>query len=826
MHFVFKKIWRREYFDRLAGILVRQAKPLLAAGIVLTLISLFFAFRLRIDSDYMAFLPSRFPGVQNLKKVIEKTGGFGNFMLVLEGGTSAARRKFAEEFAVQAEKLPWVDYAEYKKGWDKIEKNKLLYVSLEDLQAVETRLQRAISYKKNRENPLSIDLLTPEEARQGRLDFSDIERRYQQTTFGSPYFEDPEQKYTVAVIWPRGSMTQMSFSIAAYHDLCGVVENLNPKKFDPALKVDIGGEFRNKIDEYFSIRRDVGGSGGLAFLGICLILYLFYRRIDTVFLVLVPLVIGTVVSFGAAYFLVGRLNLMTVFLVAILIGLGIEYGIYLFSRYMEERPICASLEETIASILYDTGRATLSSALTAALAFALLIFMDFRGFQEFGILASVGLLVVFAAYFIYAPVLWVLGERWGFMKARSLPPLPHWVRRAPMSKGVLYAGFMIALACFVSLPFFSFEYDYGKLRSKTNSYWNLNSKIHAVFPLSKTPAVILTDTLEETKEVAQAISARMAKVTTIDAVKSVLDLLPSEIEEKKKILAEIEEIIRHNYSYMESSEQETADRYLPYLHPSEIKVEDLPKGLIRQFTGLPGTPGYMVFIYDKVRLSDARLAAKYADDIRTIKTDKKVYYPAEGSILFADALSLMRRDSFMAFWIMLLGIYLVLMGDFKSPKKAFIVVCPLFMGLMITFGVMIVFGIKLNIFNLVIFPILMGIGIDSSIHLYHRYLGALSLKGQDEEALHQMVVSTGSSLVLATIASMLGFTGMLFSDHQGLKSTGVVALIGMGANLIACLGFFPAFLKWKGRLIPRRARKTALTEEMIGVFREKGAEND
>ncbi|MBI2340997.1 MAG: MMPL family transporter [Deltaproteobacteria bacterium] len=637
MHFVLKKIWRREYFDRLAVFLVRHAKPLLIVGVSAAFLSLFFALKLHVDSDSMVFLPEQSPGVQNLKKVIERT------------------------------------------------------------------------------------------------------------------------------------------------DLRAILEKLNPLQFDEGLKADIGGEFRDKIDENFSVRKNVGRSGLLAFLGICGILYLFYRRASAVFLALVPLMIGTALSFGSAWFVVGRLNPMTVFLLAILFGLGVTYGIYFFSRYLEERPRRESLEETISVILHDTGRATLSSALTAALAFALLIFMDFEGFREFGIIASTGLLIIFASYFVYAPVLWALGEKRGFVRAWFLHPPPRWISRAPTSKGVVYAGLIIAVVCLVLLPFFSFEYDYGKLR---------DPKIDAVFPDSSAPAVILTDTLEETKGVVAAVSVRMAQADTIEAVKSTLDLFPVDVQGKKA----------------------------------------------------------MVFIYGKAPLSDARLAARYADDIRDIRAGGKIYHPAGRSIVFSDALERMRRDSFSAFWVLLLGIYLVLMADFKSAKKAAVAILPPCLGLLMTFGTMVVLGIRLNIFNLAIFPILMGIGINSSIHLYHRYLQGqnpeagstirqahggepsrtTSSPQAEEDSLHQMVVFTGSPLILATLASIIGFAGMLLSDHQGLKNAGLVALIGMAANLLACLGFFPAFLKWQGSLIEKRIKKPLIHDpgELIGVFREKTAESD
>lgn len=775
------RVWHEKNFLKFSRFLIRNVYWFLAAAVLITAVAAYGASRIRIDSDYMAFLPDSFPGVQNLKRVITKTGSFGNFIVVLEGATPEARREFAKQFAEPTGKLPWVDYVEYKKDREKIEKNKLLYVSLEDLQEIHQRVESQILQKKN---PM---LISFDDA--GQIDFSDIERKYQATSFGSAYFEDPAQLYTAVIIWPKGSMTNIDLAKKGYAELEGIVKDLNPGQ-TPGLKVGIGGEFRTKIDEYNSLIGDVYSSSFITLGGILLLLFFFYRKKRALFSVLIPLIMGIIWTIGLSYLLVGRLNLLTVFLVAILLGLGMDYGIYLFSRYVEERSKGSSLEKTIAIVLYDTGRATLSSALATSIAFLTLTFTDFKGFQEFGLLSSLGVVIIFIAFLIGSPILWILTEKMGVKADKQLRAAPAIIRRLPLSKAFVWIGFLVALLGLLALPFIQFEYDYANLRSKKSSYWQLASKIHEVFPLSKTPAVVITDTLEEAKEVVEAVKSRIKGAHTIDTVKSIVDFMPDELQKKKLLLASIKSMVDKNKAMMSEKDRAMLDDYVPYLTPDDMNMNDVPRSMLRQFTGLPNTEGHLVFIYDKVRLSDARNAMQYADEIREIETPEgKKFYPAEGSLLFADALRLMIKEAHIAFWVMLLGVYLILCWDFRDYKKAAIVILPLCMGLTTTFAVMWLFNVKINIFNLVIFPILIGIGMDSTIHLYHRFL-----EGFKEGTLPQIIRATANPLLLATLTNMLGFGSTLNSDHQGLVSIGVVAIIGLCTQLAASLLFFPAFL--------------------------------
>ncbi|MDO8518818.1 MAG: MMPL family transporter [Deltaproteobacteria bacterium] len=778
--------WKTHYLEALARFVVRRANLLAIIGILLTGASLFFATRLSVDSNYMAFLPEDFPGVQNLKKVIKKTGSFGNFMIVTDGAYPEAREQFVEEFALRAKQFPWVDNIQFKKGWEKIEKNKFLYLSVADLKGIQSKIEKTVSLKKGESNPFFISFLNDEE--ENSLGLGEIERKYQTTSFGSRYFEDPERQYTIAIVWPKGSMTDINFAIAAYQDL----DRLIGEMATPGIKASIGGEFRTKIDEYQALKGNVAGSA-LAVLGvIALLLYLFYRKRGAILYTLIPLVIGSSWAAAAAYFLVGRLNLLTVFLVAILMGLGMDYGVYFFSSYLKLRRRHRNIEETIAAVWHDSGRSTASAAVTSALSFLTLVFMDFKGFNEFGLLSSIGILLIYIAFFIYSPVIWILAERHGFLHVEGIRSPSMGIKKFPLSNKLVWGGLTLSLLGIVSAPFITFEYDYSKLRNQHGSYKELRSKIHKVFPLSKTPAVVIVDNLDETRKVVGALEEMLPRLTTVDTVKSILDFIPENTDEKKTILKEIKSTIDKNWDYMPKEEQERITSYLPYLNPGEISLDDIPAGILRPFLGRAGTPGNMILIFDRVRLSDAKNAMRYAKEIGVIEVDGKKYYPAEGSLLFAKTLSMMIREAAVAFAVILAGVYLILLWDFRDLKKSLTVFLPLGMGLAVTLGAMAILGIKLNIFNLVIFPILIGLGVDSSLHFYHQFENYRA-----REELSPLFLQSGSSLLLTSLLNMAGFGSMMFTGHAGLKSMGLVAVLGMTANLLICFLFFPSFLKWR-----------------------------
>ncbi len=116
-------------------------------------------------------------------------------------------------------------------------------------------------------------------------------------------------------------------------------------------------------------------------------------------------------------------------------------------------------------------------------------------------------------------------------------------------------------------------------------------------------------------------------------------------------------------------------------------------------------------------------------------------------------------------------------------------VLPLVIGLLGRGGAMTAFGTKLNIFNLVVLPSIVGIGVDSGVHGYHRYLS------EGTGSLPLVLRRAGLAVTMATLTTMVGYSGLLFASHPGLVSIGQLAIVGLATTLISAAVLFPALLQ-------------------------------
>ena len=133
-------------------------------------------------------------------------------------------------------------------------------------------------------------------------------------------------------------------------------------------------------------------------------------------------------------------------------------------------------------------------------------------------------------------------------------------------------------------------------------------------------------------------------------------------------------------------------------------------------------------------------------------------------------------------------VLLLLLVDLRSFSKALLVFAPLLVGLCLTGGMMAVLGIRIGLYNMLVLPTLMGIGIDASVHLYHAY------REHGPGSLRHALTTTGVAVVIAAATTGVGFVGMMIVSHKGLQSIGVLAVIGILACLLGALITLPLIL--------------------------------
>jgi hypothetical protein len=160
--------------------------------------------------------------------------------------------------------------------------------------------------------------------------------------------------------------------------------------------------------------------------------------------------------------------------------------------------------------------------------------------------------------------------------------------------------------------------------------------------------------------------------------------------------------------------------------------------------------------------------------------------------------SVLMRDSYgRAGLYALVAVFLAVLFDFRRLTDALLALVPVGMGFLFTFAVMDLAGVSVNPANVIILPLLFGMGVDAGVHMLHRY------RQHPEEHPPGLAAGTGKGIVLTSLTTMIGFSSMLLAHHRGIRSLGFVVSVGMAATLVACLTLMPALLELRGRAASR-----------------------
>ena len=133
------------------------------------------------------------------------------------------------------------------------------------------------------------------------------------------------------------------------------------------------------------------------------------------------------------------------------------------------------------------------------------------------------------------------------------------------------------------------------------------------------------------------------------------------------------------------------------------------------------------------------------------------------------------------------AVLLLVLLDLRSIRDALIALVPLVVGGLWMVGFMNVLGIDYSFANVISIPLIVGIGIDSGIHLIHRWR---ETHGDIDEA----VRSTGKAIAVSSVTTMFAFGTLSLVAHRGAQSLGMVLVLGVGSCLIMSLLLLPALI--------------------------------
>lgn len=813
---------------------IRHPFSVIGVSVILAVIASFYALKLTVDTDIANLLPSTHPNVQALNQLQEVAGGETEMKVAIKSPDFEANIAFAELLAERSLELyyPRRDFnyfnrVEFRRDTEVLKDNSLYLATKAELEEIIEYLEEEIELARQEANPFFVDFLD---------DFDDDEEfeeaessidRFQQSydnLIPSEYPMSEDSTLVILTLYPTGPQSDIRYledMFVAYGDL---IAEIDPASFHPEMEVQYGGRLKRHLNEFDSIMSDVFSSFTLGISSVILLVMLYFwtkklinyrrgarqkqrhslfqhiiRMPVPILIIGIPLVISLTWTFGITYLYLGVLNTMTSVLFVILFGLGIDYGIHYYARYIEFRASGKNVEHSILEAYQKTGTAIFVSAVTTASALYILMFAEFRGFSEFGFIAGTGIILALICMLFVMPALLVILDRWRWILLITRSEendKPTLINRFPYARTAVILGLLVSVIVISLSGFLRFEYRFNELEPVFEEYEQFRDFSSAADERSRrNPAYIIADSDEEVFEILAVLRERKNSnpETMIEEVEALQERFPPNEEmlnEKLEYLATIRQLLQN--SFLVNQQNETLDILRRGSSTTEALDENLiPDFLKNRFTTKEGEIGRFVIIYPNEGLSDGLKSIAFKEEISEVElANGRVYHAASTSIVAASMLDLMRSESPYMVIATFVMVFIFVLFSFGNLRWSLIALIPLIVGLLWLFGVMLIFGLHFNFYNLVVLPAILGIGCDNGIHLAHRF------RDEGRKNMWEVLSSTGQHITIGSFTTMLGFAGLLFTTHPGLQSIGIMAVVGIGMTLFTALTFLPSMVQF------------------------------
>lgn len=841
----------------LRAILDAPLRAILLIGLVAALAG-WYATDLRVDTDLANLLPEGHPSVVALNELKETVGGETPLQVAIKSPDFDQNVTFADDFIEQVSQLKdprngqnLISRVDFRRD-TKVLENNFLYVATEnELQKLLDMLDEEIQQAKEEANPFFIDFGdelddSPDESPQDNQspdnrssdqveELEDFQELYDQL-IPSEYPTNEDSTLLLLELYPTVSKSDLNGLETLFISVDTLIEQFLSNPDYATLEVQSGGRLKRHLNELESVTSDVIRSfaSGISAVIVLVMLYFFNKTLSArrrsglvgksagtrSFSVLIqllrspvavliiggPLVLSLLMTFGLAHLFLETLNTMTAVLFVILFGLGIDYGIHFYARYIELRSTGTLTKEAIIQTFSTTGGAITASALTTAFALFILIIADFRGFSEFGLISGIGILFALLMMMFFLPAFLVVFERLGWVfttssladdrvgQQRTITRSDRLGRPSWVAMSTLVAGTLIAVIVLFQSSNLRFEYDFGTLEPEFPEYRAFRTFASGVDEdRRRNPAYIMASSHDDVFAIVDSLRSRRQAnpESMIGDVEALSERFPhNEAAEKRKLSLIGEVRQRLQDPFLRDRQDDNLDLLRQGSQTTEaLQDDELPDFLKTRFMTQEGELGKFVIVYPASSIADGRKSIAFKDEIGEVAlSEGRTYYAASTSIVAAQMLDLMREESPKMVIATFILVFIFMSISLRSPLWATIAALPLLVGLLFLFGWMLLFDIQFNFYNLVVLPAILGIGCDNGIHVVSRY------REEGRGSLRWVLRSTGQHITIGSFTTMMGFGGLLFTLHPGLQSIGILAFLGVGMALFVALTYLPALL--------------------------------
>ncbi len=624
----------------------------------------------------------------------------------------------------------------------------------------------------------------------------------------------------------------------------------------PEVRVRITGNPALNHEEMLALAWDIGVLGLLSFSIVAGILWLALRSWRLLVAALATLLAGLVWTTALASITVGHLNLVSLTFAVLYIGLGIDFAIHLLMHYAEQRRRGVEHRAALRGATRLTGSSLALCALTTSIGFYAFLPTDYLGVAELGLIAGSGMLVILFHTLTFLPALlssWL--EPPPGVELLEEPRLPAaWsqaLERHPVA--IRRAAAIAAVAALFALPGLHFDPNVVDLRNpETESVQAFRDLVADGGAATPWYADVLAPDLAAARELAM----RLRAVPGIERTVTLADFVPTDQDLKRELLGDIALLIdpmsefsphapvpapdpREQVAALRALRDALAadwlesdrtplgasarrlrgeldgflervgrdadpspelaqleatllgalprqiDRLRAALDPDVVTESELPAEVRSRMLARDGRARVQVFPSEDLR--DAGALDRFADAVQSVApeaTGMAIDLVGFGRVISQSLVEALAAASAL--------IALLVLALWRRPGDVALVLAPLLLAGLLIAACMTVLDLAFNFVNVIVLPLLLGIGVDSGIHLVHR------ARSQAEQGIHGhplLVSTTGRAVFFSFATTMVSFGTLAFSSHRGVASMGLLLAIGMAITMFCNLVVLPALIE-------------------------------
>lgn len=632
---------------------------------------------------------------------------------------------------------------------------------------------------------------------------------------------DPEGHTRLVNVTPVLDYSRLQPAKPAITEVRELIAELDAA-FDGRVETWITGDPALRAEELQSVSTGIGLSFLMSLIAVAVLLLFCYRSISLSVITLIALLITLTLTAGFAAATVGQLNLISVAFTVLLVGLGLDFAIHLLLHLQEHRFAGQDTPRALRASLREVGPGLFLAAITTSIAFFSFIPTKFEGIAQLGVIAGAGVLIALVVSVTFVPA--ALGVYPRSTAGRKFSERKEGVF-ARLRNPLAILTILIGVGSILLLPQARFDADPMALRDpQTESVRGFNM----LFADPESAPYRLTR-LVDSAEAAEATAAAAKALPGVRATRSLPDFVPKDQEEKLDLIsyaqgslvfaleaepepqtstgegaARLQARLAGAYtdgpgarlavllSRLAQSPEAAARaennifRYWPHLvellraqmNAEEVSLDSLPPALKERYLSAGGM--WRVDILPKDDLRDRRALERFVSSVEGSFPDV-----SGGALQTQKAGDVISQAMLQATLIALCVIAVVLFLLVHRVTLVLLMILPLGLAAILTAATGVVLDIPFNYANVIVLPLLLGLGVDSGIHLVLR-------NQQIKEGGDVYDTATPRAVVFSALTTIASFGSLMLSPHRGTASMGELLSIAIFFSLVCALIVLPA----------------------------------